>query len=160
MEVREQDCQCSCQVDVYNLTEVELYKGYVNPLMADMMTEYQHEKWITATDSTDDAEPHFTWCVESSVEPVRATHGSTWWLVATNYSCAVHHPLNPTNAHARPTPNPRRNHLETREEQTAFNRWHMNFLCNVGYSGQATTLAAPNDPYFFVVHPIFDRMVG
>ena len=34
----------------------------------------------------------------------------------------------------------------------------MDFLCHVGYNGQATTLAAPNDPYFFVVHPIFDRM--
>ena len=51
------------------------------------------------------------------------------------------------------------NHLDSHAAQNTFNRWYMDFLCHVGYNGQATTLAAPNDPYFWVVHPVFDRML-
>ena len=44
-------------------------------------------------------------------------------------------------------------------EQTALNMWLLNHTCHVGQTGHATSLGSPNDPLFWVIHPIFDNML-
>ena len=44
-------------------------------------------------------------------------------------------------------------------EQTALNMWLLNHTCHVGQTGHATSLGSPNDPLFWVIHPIFDKML-